>query len=230
MKALTLRITLLSDTIFGTSSGVSTFVDIDIQTDDYGCPYLGARAIKGLLRDECAQILFSLEQIGQLDAWLPSAFRLFGKPGDAVNDESLLHIQNAVISKELHDAIRYQVEDMPIRGTKISKDEILTAFTDIRYQTAINHETGTAKDKSLRSKRVILRNQYYEAPVLYNGDNEQDLALLAACVKALRKAGTDRNRGSGEIHVELRGENGSNLTDHYCKILENKLQPEGSKV
>jgi hypothetical protein len=40
---------------------------------------------------------------------------------------------------------------------------------------------------------------------------------LAACVKALRRAGTGRNRGRGRIKAELYDDQGQPVTDEHFK-------------
>ena len=46
-----------------------------------------------------------------------------------------------------------------------------------------------------------------------------DLPLLAACVKAFRRAGTGRNRGRGELAAMLCDEKGNEITDiHFSEF------------
>lgn len=58
--------------------------------------------------------------------------------------------------------------------------------------------------------RVILRKTPFEAELSFTKDpSGLDLPLLAACVKAFRKAGTGRNRGRGKLVSVLCDENGT---------------------
>lgn len=66
----------------------------------------------------------------------------------------------------------------------------------------------------MRTMRVILRGTVFRAPLDFVVEpHPNDLALLAACVKALRRAGTGRNRGRGRMQAELLGENDHPVTD-----------------
>jgi hypothetical protein len=52
--------------------------------------------------------------------------------------------------------------------------------------------------------RVVLRGTTFVAPLGLAREPDADtLALLAACVLALRRGGTGRNRGRGRLQVEL---------------------------
>lgn len=88
-------------------------------------------------------------------------------------------------------------------------------------QTAINEETGTPDDGSLRSSRVLLRETELYAPLevaLSDNDptKEDTLALLSACVAALHRGGIGRNRGRGRLKAQLEGVN----MDRYLEQFE----------
>ena len=69
MTTYLLRLTLDSDATFGRGDGLAGVVDAEVQHDDNGLPYLGGRALKGLLAEECANILFALENSGKAAHW-----------------------------------------------------------------------------------------------------------------------------------------------------------------
>jgi predicted ATP-dependent endonuclease of OLD family len=198
MSTYKLEFELISDTTFGSSSGVGQLVDIDIQQDKFGCPFLGARALKGVLEDECANILYSLHLQKKSGNWEIVADRLFGLPGKNYN-ATILRFENAELPKELHHAIVCE-----IKNERVTVEEILESLTTIRRQTSINPGTETAREKSLRSMRVILRKTPFEAILTFTGPEEEtDLQLLAATVMAFRRVGTYRNRGLGELKARL---------------------------
>jgi len=205
-----LKIKLESDAAFTRGDGVAGEVDSEVQHDHYGIPYLSGKTLKGLLSASCAEVISALQQSGakNLDMWKESAGRLFGKPGSKAAQSGLLHVGDARFPLDLRKAI---MQD------NISPTEILESLTTLRRQTAMSNETGAPKDESLRTIRVIMRENIFAsrldfAPPLdgkpvEKADEERDLALLAACAKALRRAGSHRNRGLGKITITLHDTN-----------------------
>ena len=201
-----LKIKLESDAAFTRGDGVAGEVDSEVQHDHYGIPYMSGKTLKGLLSASCAEVISALQQSGAKDLgrWKESAGRLLGRPGSKATQSGLLHVGDARFPLDLREAIMQDT---------VSPDEILESLTTLRRQTAMNNETGAPKDESLRTIRAILRENIFAsrldfAPPL-NGkpiddeEEQRDLTLLAACAKALRRAGAHRNRGLGKITVTL---------------------------
>lgn len=193
-----IQITLLTETTFGRGDGVAGLIDEEVQHDAYGFPYLAGRTLKGLLQECCADIYFSAQKIGD-DALLKSisssALALFGQSGALLSGgQSNLHIGNAVISPDLQEAIQ---------ALKLDSTQVLSLFTTLRRQTQIE-PNGVAKENSLRTARVILRETVFYAPLVFVAPPSPEVtALLSACVSALRQAGSSRNRGTGWVQVKL---------------------------
>jgi CRISPR/Cas system CSM-associated protein Csm3 (group 7 of RAMP superfamily) len=210
-----LKITLLSDATFGRGDGVAGLVDAEVQHDKHGLPYLGGRTLKGLLGAECDDLLFALQEgcPGQRDRWKRAADRLFGTSGAALKGEGILRVGAAQLPDDLRTAVARDV-----REEKWTRAEILGMLTTLRRQTAMDPQTGAPKKETLRTMRVVLRDAVFWAklsfPVAPDGD---DLALLAACVKALRRAGTVRNRGRGKLRAELCDANGDPVTEIHFR-------------
>jgi len=212
MSTYLLKFVLESDATFGRGDGVAGVVDVEVQHDEWGCPYLGGRSLKGLLVCECAEILAAL-----LDAirprWEAAAQRLFGNPGSTMEDNAVLFIGNAQLPGDLRTAIAQDV-----RRGKIRREEVLESLTALRRQTAMN-ESGVPQEHTLRTVRVILRQTPFEAELRFAKEPaEDDLALLAACVKAFRRAGTGRNRGRGRLKAELLDTNYQPITDDCLAV------------
>ncbi len=221
MNTFRLKITLKSDATFGRGDGVAGVVDSEVQHDAYGLPYLGGRALKGLLGEECANILFALGQQGRAEGWYAAAQRLFGSPGSSNEDQSLLHIGDARLPEDLRRAVEGGIE----RG-ELTREQVLHSLTAIRRQTAMNVE-GAPQKETLRATRVVLRQTPFEAVLTFLADpTEEDLALLAACVKALRRAGTGRNRGRGELEARLYDAQGQDVTDNHFARFREMVQQE----
>ena len=210
MKTYWLKFTTKSDSTFGKGDGLAGLVDVEVMHDKYGLPFLNGRTLKGLLQEECANILFSLKEqnlkVELLDEFYKSAQHLFGNPGSSDSDKSILHISNATLPEDLKKLIEYELS----RNKKICSSEILNSLTSIRRQTSFDEISGAPKKNSLRSMRVILRKTPFEAELSFTKDpSGLDLPLLAACVIAFRKAGTGRNRGRGKLVSVLCDENGT---------------------
>lgn len=220
MKRYYLCFKLISDAAFSRGDGLAGEVDSEIQYDDLGCPYLSGRTLKGILVNECADLLSALP-VKQREYWEHSAERLFGKPGQLSDDGGLLRISDAHLPHDLRIALqadfnlRLNSLDKPDQKTfhyekEVFRSEILQTLTDVRTQTAIDSD-GVTREHSLRRIRVILRETPFEADLFYFGENEKeendDMALLSACVAAFRRAGSHRNRGLGKLSARLLDEN-----------------------
>lgn len=212
MTDLILRIRLLSDATFGRGDGVAGLVDAEVQHDEYGLPYLGGRTLKGLLGAECADIVPHLKSAGTDGArrWEDAERRLFGTSGGTLEGEAALRVGPAQLPADLRASIARDV-----REKRVTRADILDSLTGLRRQTAMD-ESGAPQKETLRTMRVILRGTILEAPLAFTGEPQpDDLAILAACVKAFRRAGTGRNRGRGRLAAELCDPDGRPVTDVY---------------
>ncbi len=231
MRTYTLSFVTKSDSTFGRGDGVAGFIDTEVQHDMHGIPFLGGRTLKGLLGEECANIIYSLKKMQEndfldkedFDSFTSAAKALFGVPGSTHDDKGSVHFSDAQLPLEIRNSI--------IKNNSINPQQILDALCSIRRQTAIDPLTGAAKDGSLRVIRVILRETPFEASLSFTRDpDDLELALLSACIKAFRRAGTDRNRGKGEIgeHV-LRDEVDKDILNDYFEIFKERVasQKEG---
>jgi hypothetical protein len=163
-------------------------------------PYFGARALKGVLVQECADLLYALGQKSEEDRWWQAAAMLFGRPGSSNDDAGALIVGDAQLPPKLRQAIAYAV----IKKPGISRSQVLASLTTVRKQTANSVETGAPMDQTLRAMRVVLRGTEFIAPLRFRTTVSEDaLALLAACVASLRRLGMGRNRGRGEVEAWL---------------------------
>ena len=91
---MNLYLTLISDATFGRGDGVAGLVNEEVEHDAAtGLPYLRGRALKGLLVEECANLLFALGT--QAAVFTDTAKELFGEAGSALEDDGLLHVGTA---------------------------------------------------------------------------------------------------------------------------------------
>jgi hypothetical protein len=193
----TLELELLSDTTPGRGEGVAGLVDAEVQHDELGLPVISGRALKGLLVNECAIILRALGQTHGGE-WHDAARALFGERGETDDAAAGLSIGPATLAPDLIAQLRGESETK-----RPAPEKILSSLTAIRRQTRIN-EHGAPKDQTLRATRVILRGLTFYAPLLFEQEPiDQQRELLAACVLAVRRLGTGRNRGKGRVKARL---------------------------
>lgn len=229
METYWLCFTLLSDATFGRGEGLAGLVDQEVDHDRYGLPYLRGRTLKGLLNEECANILYALEQQGDDPArWKKAAQRLLGGPGSTLADDALLRVGDARLPADLRRAVRQALE---AKGATLRPADVLDSLTTIRRQTAVNEKTGVPDEGTLRAMRVVLRQTPFEARLTFPGGTEpDDLPLLAACILALRQAGTGRNRGRGRLWATLRADRedgdgpGEDITQQQFSIFAQEVR------
>ncbi len=192
-----LGVRLLSDATFGSGSGIAGFVDLEIEHDELGCPFISGRTLKGLLAEECDLIRAALGG----DQWDREATWLFGDVGSTDTEQrtAIMQVGPAQLPADLHNALARNVECNELRP-----DQIFASLTGVRRQTAIAEETGAAATGSLRSMRVLLRETPLIAMLTFATEPDQRTrALLAACVLGVRRGGIGRNRGRGRMLMRL---------------------------
>ena len=198
MSIYKIQIKLLSDTTFGRGDGVTGLIDQEVEHDSDGFPYLRGRTLKGLLSEECDNLVAVLQT--NQNRWENVAAKLFGVPGSTLSTMSVMHIGDACLPNDLRSAVALQRQLTP----SLTTTDILESLTTVRRQTAIAAETGVADRNSLRSARVILRDLCFTASLFFDAQpSDEMLALLAAGVLALRRMGSGRNRGRGHVQCQL---------------------------
>lgn len=187
MKVATLKIILQSDMCCGTGTGDGVRFDILSAYDEYGLPYIPAKRLKGLLREQ----MEFLSNCGYLN-W-SKIDTLFGNGSQAGSiTVSNAHIQNAdPIKRALN---QYFLKD----GTIYTPSTVQNVYTVARHATAI--EKGVAKDKSLRTFGAVPKGTIFQAQISYPPDAERN---IARAVGLLNQIGLSRTRGFGEVVCSL---------------------------
>jgi len=186
MTKYRIRIELLSDLCVSDGGKYNSSVDTDICHDGYGFPYIPAKRLKGCLR-ECAQELNDWGDNLDIDG-------MFGTAGNCQGGSVI--IRDAVIDG--HEDGIAEIEKNKTCPV-FHPQNILNAFSYLRYQTSINYETGIAEGGSLRSMRVADKGLVFYAkiePGCYKKEIER-------CLTILRHMGIARTRGFGEIRASL---------------------------
>ncbi len=194
MKTLTIEITLKSSTLTGSGEGFGAIIDTDIVFDEIGLPYIPAKRIKGCLRDSATEVseMFNSSGINfPLDI-----DNTFGKEGQ----EKSCPVYFSNLTIEDYQANKAWLQYYK-KSNLLSEESIINFFTEIRQQTAINEDTGVAKDHSLRTIRVIKKGHKFTGEIQVEDTSIID-TLSLACLN-MRHIGTKRNRGFGEIECNL---------------------------
>ncbi|MBF2017291.1 MAG: RAMP superfamily protein [Rivularia sp. T60_A2020_040] len=209
-----LKIKLLSDTTFGRGDGVAGLIDQEVEHDKYGFPYLRGRTLKGLLSEECDNLIAILPDEIQKNYWENIACQLFGIPGSKLETIAKIHIGDAYLPDDLRQVVAYEID-----SEQLTNQDILSSLTSIRRQTAINSENGVADEGSLRSFRVVIRELEFQADLLFETQpSDEILSLLSVCTLALRRLGSGRNRGRGHVACTLHDVDENDITQRYLKL------------
>ena len=210
MNKYKLKIKLLSDTTFGRGDGVAGIVDQEVEHDSYGLPYLRGRTLKGLLSEECDNLIDTL--VVNQEYWRELACELFGVSGSGLNIMAAAHIGDAQLPLDLQQAVAHAIQE-----NDLTSQQILSSLTTIRKQTAISAETGVAETNSLRSARVVIRELEFVSDLLFETETvaQEMLTLLAVGTLALRHIGSGRNRGRGHVQCTLHDADGNDITQNH---------------
>lgn len=193
-----IQIELLSDAAFSRGEGTAGVVDIEVEHDELGLPFLGGKTLRGLLLDSWLSMQHCFPELST------SAQRIFGIEAD-FNKSSILHIGDAVVDRVTRKWIE-AAEFRPKPHYRISPMNVLEALTDIRRQTSEERITGAPAETTLRSVRVIIRDLKLQAPLYWlSVPTNDDFRCLSLALLATRHAGLGRNRGRGYIRLTLDG-------------------------
>jgi hypothetical protein len=169
-----------------TATGRGGAQDSATRVDRHGLPFLPGRHLRGLIRDA----------VTMLSQWDPSigsdaATRLFGSWGrhSGNNREGVLEVRNATLPPRIAEPIR-------------KEPRLRNALFEVIYATAIAPESGTAKNRSLRSMRVAVPMTLVGTIAWRDGTSGQpapnrDWDSIEAALPYVMAVGAHRNRGLG---------------------------------
>ena len=216
MDTYLIKLTFKSDALPGSGEGFGSVIDQDVVFDDLGIPYIPGKRIKGLLREsyeEVCQVLNNSSTVC-LDPTL-----LFGNPGQDL--ESPVYFSNLFV--EDYMKLKDTLKKLSLLYPSIfNQESIIEAFTYLRQQTAIDQITGTALPHSLRTIRVLKKGITFvgdlkiDKDILGKNMNNNYINLiycLALACKNLKRMGTKRTRGFGELDCFLADSSGKDLTE-----------------
>jgi hypothetical protein len=217
---LQIKIKLLSDTTFGRGDGVAGLVDQEVEHDSYGFPYFRGRTLKGLLSEECDNLIILLKNEA-FRHWKSVRNKLFGVSGSVIEKTSIMHVGDACLPDKLREIVGIQIDK---EQPALTPTDILHSLTTIRRQTAINSNSGTADSGSLRSARVVMRDRpntspCFSASLFFDEEPTPDMkALLGVGILSLRHIGSGRNRGRGHVQCSLCDASGQDITQDFIHL------------
>lgn len=202
--------------MLGSGTGKGSHIDSDIIVDENGLPIFPGRRLKGLLRESALEVMemFDLSELREFISM--EIDEIFGSETKAAS----IRIDN-LYPPDYHQTIAclsYGKQNYP---QLINKETIINALTNIRQQTSLD-ENGVAREGSLRSIR-ILKSPYNFTGYIEIIATENQAAienLLALTCLNLRRVGSNRNRGWGEIAISLYSSAGDNLTEKIVEKLK----------
>ena len=192
-----IQIELLSDTALSRGEGTAGVVDVEVEYDQWGFPFLGGKTVRGLLRDSWLSMQHCFPELAE------AAVRVFGTGADC-DECCILRIGDAVVDDETR---RWVVRAETRQVHPVSPADVLAALTDIRRQTSEERRTGAPAETTLRAVRVILRGLALRAPLHWLADpTDNDVRCLSLALLATRHVGMGRNRGRGHVRMTLDGD------------------------
>lgn len=188
-KTLNIKMTLLSDTIFGNGRSVPGQEDISVLRDTNGFPYYRGSTFKGIFREELKRYL---GWKGKSEKEIKEAYtRLLGSEGSADETGGNMIFSDLTLSKGVRATVLNVLKD--------DETAVLDAFTHIRTFTKIGSE-GTVDYGTLRLARCVNKDLIFYGNVICEEDDE---ALVREVLGLMKWIGTMRNRGFGHIRVDV---------------------------
>lgn len=192
----------------GTGRGGGALLDEVVHKDAYDLPCIPGRSVKGLLRNAvyCAEKWGLLNDSGGDPKNTALTQSWFGTKGDHLkNSPGILGFSDAVLEPDLLDYLLLLREET--NGLELFQ-EYVRYFYHYIHATAIDANTGSAKDKSLRAMEVTIpltltAQLHILQPEQLNTKTPKWCEILTRCLPLIRGLGTSRNRGLGRVTVTL---------------------------
>ena len=182
-----IKMTLLSDTIFGNGTSIPGAEDISVLTDEYGFPYFKGGTLKGIFREELFRLL---ELKGKTREEVKKEVSgLLGNNGDDnLFEERKLIFSDLKMSENVRNVVKQEIgTDRP--------EEILDILTNLRTFTKINEEE-IVEEGSLRIARCVNKGLVFYGEIKCS---KQDEELVKEVLGMTKYIGTMRNRGFGKV-------------------------------
>jgi CRISPR/Cas system CSM-associated protein Csm3 (group 7 of RAMP superfamily) len=164
--------------------------------DGDGFPYVPGKTIKGLLR-EAAEVLYEINAPDVSRKLIDECFGIQNQADAEKTINGKCYFSNAEISYAMKSHIAV---DSEMGSLKLKK--LFSRVTS----TAIESETGVAKEHSLRRIEVVNPVPLQGVVSIPEGESYERFFYL--CFQMVKRLGTGRNRGFGRCGFELIKEGG----------------------
>lgn len=191
----------------GTGRGLGTQLDAVTHRSSRGLPELPGRTVKGLLRDAVNRYRLFGGYNGVASTYSVAVVdQLFGPYGEEGTETwpGLLRVADATLPAEEAD---YLTEDRN-RALLEGRYPLSAGLYRSHFSTRIDHETGTAAEKTLRGIELVvplkLRAQITTVPTArYSELEDRWPELLRQALSLVRSVGAHRSRGLGRAVLNL---------------------------
>ena len=203
------------------SGGADIHVDADVVQDDVGLPYFPAKRLKGLLYESGLEVSEMAEH--PIDKEKLDTLFQRGRGGVQQLVISNLYLENYDV---FHADLLYLQKNFP---SVFRPAYVLDQYASVRYQTAINPETGVAQENSLRNMRVLDAGLTFVGEIRILGGDKDCLRTLALAVRNLSQCGGKRTRGFGQIACTLT-QNGKDVLVPLVEEALSQIRRRGGKA
>ncbi len=189
MTRMNVKMTLLSDTIFGNGSNIPGAEDISVLCDECGFPYFKGGTFKGIFREELERYL---ELCGKGTSDIRETVTgLLGKASSDDNGEQMI-FSDFTIAPTVKEKILEEVgRNRPGVVTDI--------LTNVRTFTKID-DNGIAAKGTLRRARCVDEGISFYSSFFCP---EEERELVTEVLGMIKWVGSMRNRGFGKIRITV---------------------------
>lgn len=220
VENLRVRLEMKSDWHVGTGAGIPGSIDALIARDVDAFPFVPAKTLVGMWRDAMETWTLGLDNGDEKHkVWQKWVDVIFGSQ-PAIDKNPAVEPRPAILTVEPARL------DEDLRETIGDDKRLKQALTFLKPNTAIDHQSGTPKDESLRITEMGRVGTILEAKCTLDftqlenvNEDQKNLikALLVASAALVERIGGNRRRGSGKCQVLA---NGLMSTQEAIKVLQ----------
>lgn len=172
----------------GNGQGKGTHLDAVVDRDSDKLPYVPGKMLKGLLRDAAMRAAsWKWEKINE--QWIDHWFGMTASRNET--SQGQMQISDARLDADLRSHLSQE-----------ENADLSSGLFDEMFSTAIDPETGTASDKSLRGMEVVIPLELQASLTLPNATTE-DIAAFRSLLPLIRAVGANKTRGYGRATLHL---------------------------